>query len=40
MAEKSPEPALQDIVNAIDRIQSKTKDIAFQELERLGTGVK
>jgi uncharacterized protein with HEPN domain len=33
MAEKSPEPALQDIVNAIDRIQSKTKDIAFHEFE-------
>jgi uncharacterized protein with HEPN domain len=31
MVEKSPAPILQDIVDAIERIQSKTKDLSLTE---------
>jgi len=33
MAGKSPEPALQDIVDAIGRIRSKTDGISFSVFE-------
>lgn len=33
MVEKSPAPALQDIVDAIDRIHTKTKDLSISKFE-------